>query len=306
VLTVTALPGMTIGQLLDGVLLKAAGRMGGWAFDPGALDPALDKALGRLLRLAGNVAAAAPGVTVSGHLRVEVAQVASGATTSYGIAITVDPGQRVPLTSGDLVLAVEVDSSWTDVLPGASPGLSVMLLDHDGGGYHLAAAPSVLVNGAGLRLMRDGAPLLDSGLQLDSAALYGLADIDRDGIRAVGGRLELAGLGVAPAGASGGDNEVAQGVLGDASSGREAGDGDATPLEPQFSPSLAVEKPAGGPVRWSLRAGDGDGPWWVVIQRSFGPLHVEQVGFAVDQDGTTVHGVRVLFDGGLSLLGLSI
>src|SRR6185437_9648145 len=164
VLTVTALPGMTIGQLLDGVLLKAAGRMGGWAFDPGALDPALDKALGRLLRLAGNVAAAAPGVTVSGHLRVEVAQVASGATNSYGIAITVDPGQRVPLTSGDLVLAVEVDSSWTDVLPGASPGLSVMLLDHDGGGYHPAAAPSVLVNGAGLRLMRDGAPLLDSGL----------------------------------------------------------------------------------------------------------------------------------------------
>ena len=125
---------------------EAAGPPGGWAFDPGALDPALDKALGRLLRLAGNVAAAAPGVTVSGHLRVEVAQVASGATTSYGIAITVDPGQRVPLTSGDLVLAVEVDSSWTDVLPGASPGLSVMLLDHDGGGYHLAAAPSVRGN----------------------------------------------------------------------------------------------------------------------------------------------------------------
>ena len=306
-LALTALPGMTVGQLLDGVLLKAAGPPAGWSFDPGALDPALDNALGRLLRLAGNVAAAAPGVTVGDHLRVEVAQATSGTTTSYGIGITVDPGERVPLTEGDLVLALEVDSSWTDVLPGASPGLSVLLLDHDDGhGYHLATAPSVLVNGVGLRLMRDDAPLLDSVPRIDSVALYGLASVGKDGIRAVGGRLELAGLGIAPAGAAGGDNAVAQGMLGDASSGGQAGDGDATPLAPQFSPSLALEKPAGGSARWSLRAGDENGPWWVVIQRSFGPLHVEQVGFGVDQDGTAVHGVRVLFDGGLSLLGLTI
>ena len=37
-----------------------------------------------------------------------------------------------------------------------------------------------------------------------------------------------------------------------------------------------------------------------------GPLHVEQIGFGVDQDGSAVHGLRVLFDGGLSMLGLSI
>ncbi len=125
-------------------------------------------------------------------------------------------------------------------------------------------------------------------------------------MQASGGKLELADLAVAVAGAAGGDNAVAQGVLGDAASGGSGGPGDNTPLQPQFSPALALEKPANGPLTWSLRAGDGDGPWWIQIQRSFGPLHVEQIGFGVDQDGSAVHGLRVLFDGGLSMLGLSI
>jgi hypothetical protein len=293
----TVLGGPTVSSLLQGVVLT------GSSFEPAALDPS--QALQRLQQLAGNVASAAPGVTIGDHMRVEIAKVTSGTTTTYGIGITVDPGERVELTSGDIVLAVEVDSTWTDVLPGASPGLSVMLLDH-GATYSIAASPSVVVNGVGLRVLRSSGPLLDSGLRIGSVALYGLLDIDAHGVQAAGGKLELADLAVAVAGAAGGDNAVAQGVLGDAASGGAGGSGDNTPLAPQFSPSLALEKRAGGSLKWSLRAGDGNGPWWVVIQRSFGPLHIEQIGFGVDQDGSTVHGLRVLIDGGLSILGLAI
>jgi hypothetical protein len=293
----TVLGGPTVSSLLQGVVLT------GSSFDPSALDPSA--ALQRLLQLAGNVASAAPGVTIGDHMRVEIAKVTTGPTTTYGVGVTVDPGERVELNSGDIVLAVEVDSSWTDILPAAPPGLSVMLLDH-GATYGIAASPSVVVNGVGLRVLRGSGPLLDSGLQIGSVALYGLLDISANGVQAAGGKLELADLAVAVAGAAGSDNAVAQGVLGDAASGGAGGSGDNTPLTPQFSPSLALEKPAGGALKWSLRAGDGNGPWWIVIQRSFGPLHVEQIGFGVDQDGSTVHGLRVLIDGGLSMLGLSI
>ena len=296
----TVLGGPTVSALLQGVILT------GSSFDPAALDPS--QALQRLLKLAGNVAAAGPSVTVGDHMKVEIAHVTNGPVTTYGVGVTVDPGERVELNTGDIVLAVEVDSTWTDILPAASPGLSVLLLDHAGAAYSIAASPAVVVNGAGLRVLRSSGPLLDTGLSIGSVALYGLLDIDAHGVQAAGGKLELADLGVAVASASGGDNAVAQGVLGDAASGGGSGPGggDNTPLRPQFSPALALEKPAGGALKWSLRAGDGNGPWWIVIQRSFGPLHVEQIGFGVDQDGSTVHGLRVLIDGGLSMLGLSI
>jgi hypothetical protein len=294
----TVLSGPTVSALLQGVVLT------GSSFDPAALDPS--QALPRLLKLAGNIAAAGPAATIGDHLKVEIAHVTNGPTTTYGVGITVDPGERVELNTGDVVLAVEVDSTWTDILPAASPGLSVLLLDHTGAAYSIAADPSVVVNGVGLRVLRTSGPLLDTGLQIGSVALYGLLDIDSRGVQAAGGKLELADLGVAVASAAGGDNAVAQGVLGDAASGGAGGSGDNAPLRPQFSPALALEKPAGGPLKWSLRAGDGTGPWWIVIQRGFGPLHIEQIGFAVDQDGSTVHGLRVLIDGGLSMLGLSI
>ena len=286
---------VTVEALLENVLLT-----GGAQFDPGALD--LSETVHRLLQLAANIAQANPSVTILDHLKVEVAQATSGATTTYGAGLTVDPGQRVALNSGDLVLAIEVDSTWTDILGTASPGLSVLVLDDTGGNLSVAAAPTILINGVGLRVMRGSGDLLDTGLSVGSVAAYGLLEITTQGVQAAGGKLELTDLGIAVAGASGGDNAVAQGVLGDTGSSA----GDTTPLKPQFSPALALEKPANGPLKWSLSAGDGNGPWWINIQKSFGPLHVEQIGFGVDQDGTAVHGVRVLFDGGLSMLGLAI
>ena len=53
------------------------------------------------------------------------------------------------------------------------------------------------------------------------------------------------------------------------------------PPKPAFSPALAMQKHGNGALAVTLRAGDGDGPWWIAIQKGFGPLYLEQVGFGV-------------------------
>nr|WP_284290523.1 DUF6603 domain-containing protein [Angustibacter aerolatus] len=115
-----------------------------------------------------------------------------------------------------------------------------------------------------------------------------------------GARVELAGIAVPLAGASGGDNGVARGVMPSGGSGGAQG-GPA----PRFSPSLAVQRPPGGDVRVSFSAGSGGGPWWLAVQREFGPIYLEQVGLGVGQDGSTVTSISVLVDGRVSLFGLS-
>nr|HET7858303.1 DUF6603 domain-containing protein [Caldimonas sp.] len=91
---------------------------------------------------------------------------------------------------------------------------------------------------------------------------------------------------------------VAQGVLGDAGKGPNG-------LAPAFSPALAVQKHDSGPILVQLRAGEGDGPWWLAIQKGFGPLYIEQVGFGAEHVDDQLHRISVLLDGRVSLFGLT-
>ena len=85
-------------------------------------------------------------------------------------------------------------------------------------------------------------------------------------------QLQFTNLAVSASG-GGGDNGIAQGIM------RDTGP---QPPKPAFSPALAIQKHGSEPVAVTLRAGDGDGPWWIAIQKGFGPLYLEQVGFGVD------------------------
>src|SRR5205823_7546620 len=123
--------------------------------------------------------------------------------------------------------------------------------------------PGVSINGIGLRFAGSGGPLLDVGLRLDSLAVHAYCEID-EATRAGGGQIELAGLGVTPSGASGGDNAIASGIMGDAK-------GDSSSPPPKFSPALSVQKHGSDGIKVGLRAGPGDGPWWVAVQRGLGP-----------------------------------
>jgi len=84
--------------------------------------------------------------------------------------------------------------------------------------------------------------------------------------------------------------------------------GSGAPPRPSFSPAVAVQDHGTG-VAVTLRAGRGDGPWFMPIQRAFGPVYLEQVGFGVTyRQGLTpkqLDMISLYLDGNVSLLGLS-
>jgi hypothetical protein len=161
------------------------------------------------------------------------------------------------------------------------------------------------MDGVGLRLYRRSGPLLDTVISVSSVALFGLLKVDASGVTDGGLALQLADIAISPASAASGNNGVAQGILGDAK--QSGGGGDPTPLKPTFSPELALQKRQGDPdVAWSLTAGPGDGPWLLPINRSFGPLRIDDVGFGDEVVSGKVTSIRIIISGGLSLAGLNL
>ena len=290
-----AVTGVTVKSLLEGVLLTAGTTP---TFDTAVLARAdLPQ---RLARLAANLAPVAH-ATVADNLVVAVAQ-QTAPTQLFGLSLSVAAGQRAEIVSGSLSLGLEAADDWV-APPQAPPGLSVLFLSSSG-----PVAPVITIEGLGLRLYRPDGPLLDLGVQIGSIALFTLLRVTTIGgsiaITDGGVALQLSDLGAPVASASGGDNSVAQGVLGNA---QQSGGDNGSPLRPSFSPELSLQKRQGTPsVQWALTAGPGDGPWMLPIDQSFGPLRVADVGFGVDQSGGQVSAVRVLVSGGISLAGLSL
>jgi len=303
-----AILGGTLGELLDGIVLDRPLPTGPFHLDPAALDPAnlLDRLLGLALRLAETVTGAlsppalAP-FTVS--LLVE-----PGAVDRGGLRISAPPGQGLSLIdTGEVAIELEADTRW--FVTGPQPpdgrgGLTLLLVARDGGGLRLE--PELRVEGLGLRVSSPSSDkLVDLGVTIRSVAAY--AALDRSGagsgeVARAGGQLVIDGLGV-PLGAATGDNPVAAKMLSPGSDSSQAGDTDE--LAPTFSPAVVLWQ-EGGELSVLVRAGPPPGPWWLPLQRSFGPIYVEQVGVgAEDTDGTTT-ALQLLLDGGLQMLGLAV
>jgi hypothetical protein len=207
------------------------------------------------------------------------------------VGIDVALADRMELVRGDVMIWLENDGTWID---GNDADLSGVFI----GFLHLADmtfAPALTVFGLGLRIGKSSGPLLDIGLTLDSIALHAYAEITSAGARSGGVQLQFSNLAVPTSGASG-DNGVAQGIM------RDTGP---TPPQPAFSPALAIQKHGTDPISVSLRAGDGTGPWWIAIQRGFGPLYLEQVGFGAVSPHGHLESVSLLMDGSVSLFGLT-
>jgi large repetitive protein len=284
----------TVRAVLDDALLVAAS-------DPPRLVPQpfdLAQVLPRLQRLALNIARARPSITIDGALTLGLTADAVGGNDV--VALTLDLPRPAVLLNSDITISLESDARWIRMPSGTPPaqGLVVQMLQVGPGLGSFTFAPGLQVNGLGLRVARREQPLIASDvLSLGSIALHVFARVDAGG-RAGGAQLQLSSLSVAPAGASAGGNGVAQGMLSDAGSGSDR-------LAPTFSPALAVQKHGNDDILVNLRAGDGAGPWWLSIQRGFGPIYIEQVGFGVAERDNTLEKISLLLDGRISLFGLT-
>ena len=231
-------------DLLSGVLLEdvASPR----ALLAGAFDPVT--ALARLQRLLENLEPAGLAIDSAG---LQVGLVARSGVIGISLGLT----ERRELLAGDVTLWLENDDAWIEPDPSGAGGLFLGLLRT---GTLPAFEPGLTVEGVGLRIGRATGPLLDAGLTLQSIALHAFAQLDAAGARAGGVQIAFDGLAVAASSASGG-NSIAAGILQD--SGTQ-------PPEPSFSPALAIQQHGTQPLQVTLRAGDGDGPWWLPIQRA--------------------------------------
>ncbi|GLY99563.1 DUF6603 domain-containing protein [Actinoplanes sp. NBRC 103695] len=311
-----ALAQATLGDLLNGpfgsapslggLLAEAgvlAGSQGSWRLAGDLVDNMTGRVLGAIAKLVD-----AHGGPTLGPFELVLLTRTGGTVPAgsrrYGVGLRLTEA-IVPPAIGPLVLAVEADDVWDPPLPGPAGGhleLWVLELPDDLiGGVAVRAAPGIRIRGLGVRVRAEQGPLLDAGLRVGSLRLSGAYEQDASGFGHAGGRLVIDGLAL-DVGSAGGGNPVAGKVL---SPGPGSG-GDPEKVAPSFSPELQVRKTATEPVRVTVSAGLGSGPWWIPIQRSFGPIYIAQIGLDVGTEGGRPTDVSLLLDGGAALSGLEV
>jgi hypothetical protein len=277
-------PTQNVRGLLAGVILDED--------DPTQLisdpfDP--DTILARIATLFNNIATAAPFVEVD-DLRITFTK-----DEQETIGLLVGLEQRYELLNSDVMLWLENEDAWITDNPGGPGGVFVGFIPKPESGPPLDFKPSLGIYGVGLRIGKTSGPLLDIGVTLESIALHTYALITGDGIEGGGLQLQFSNLAVS-ASSAGGDNGIAKGIM------RDTGP---TPPKPMFSPALAIQKHGNDPISVTLRAGDGDGPWWIAIQKGFGPLYLEQIGFGATMPDGHLERISLLMDGSVSMFGLT-
>lgn len=268
--------------LLEGVVLDPAdnAQLIDGLFDPATL-------LARFHRLFTNIAGAGITITIDDFA---LSFLTHPTTNTIGLQVGVT--DRFALVDGDVSLWLENDDRWINPNPPGDGGLFVGFIPP---ALPLRFEPSLVVNGLGLRVGKRSGPLLDAGITLESIALHVFAAITAAGVKGGGVQLQFSNLAVSASGAKG-DNGIAQGVM------RDTGP---TPPKPAFSPALAIQAHDGGAVQVSLTAGEGTGPWWIAIQKGFGPLYLEQIGFGAASPQGRLERISLLMDGSVSMFGLT-
>lgn len=294
-----------IGKSTEDLLLGAGvltTRSPELAFVPDVLASPLPA----LIRLGVEVASALQPIAIADGLTLRPASETRDGRRSVGVRLDVDG--RVPISSpGDLSIELETETGWIESDP-PDPGLSLLLLsiDEAGGGDEIQLEPSLRAGGLGARIGgAEGAKLFDLGVSVRSIALHGVIEAgahlgsDFEIVRS-GGHVTVNELALPIGRAEGGENPVANKVLGQS---RESG----TELAPVLNPELIVWS---DPPSVDLRLGPGSPPWWLPVQRSFGPLYVEQVGvntmYTGEGEDRHLTFVTILLDGGVEIGGLTL
>ena len=299
--------GSSLGSLLDGNLLTRSSSADPWRLRDDALEPGglLDGLVDIVLAAAATITSPLDTPSLA-PFSISFVSENEDLEQRAGLSVTAPPGQGLTLVdTGEVAIALEADASWFPVDPQPTPaGVSIILAVRDEQGVRFE--PELRVDGLGLRVSSPSSDkLFDVGFSVRSIAIHAALHRRGTGVgtrQHVGGHFELDRLGV-PLGLATGDNPVAAKILSSGADSTQAGD--QSSLTPAFSPAVVVWSDAGA-ESILLRAGPPPGPWWLPIQRSFGPVYVEQVGVGSVGDETTTTAVQLLVDGGLKMLGLDI
>jgi hypothetical protein len=213
-----------------------------------------------------------------------------------GLGVGLAGELEVPIDDITLKLLFEPPSGW---MPSPLPAPVRLVLLQDDGGWQFR--PRLDAEGFGVGLAGTNGDLITSDLfRLGGANAFvfvGIAfhpwDASFDGAG-----VELDGVGLPLNQLSGGGgNGVVAGLLnsGDASQGEPGGAQPALGIDAWYLDD-----------KFRIKFDGEDGPYWLSVQSSFGPLYIDQVGIGLlQQDGSTI-GVDLLVDGGVSLAGLSV
>jgi hypothetical protein len=303
---VATLGGTALGVVLDG-FLERSGPADPWRLRADAI--AATRVREALLELFSDVAARITAPLAPPALApfsVAFTSEGDGTVQRAGVSVSAPPGQALTLVdTGVVAIALEADASWFPLDPKpAAPGLAIILVVHDGDGFRFE--PELRIEGLGVRVSSPSSDkLFDLGASVRSVAVH--TALHRRGtgtgsVQHIGAHFKLDDLGV-PLGAATGDNPVAAKIVSGGADPQQPGD--QSSLTPAFSPAVIAWSDGTG-ASVLVRAGDPPGPWWLPIQRSFGPMYVEQVGVGSVEEGDSTTAVMLLVDGGLKMLGLDI
>jgi hypothetical protein len=187
------------------------------------------------------------------------------------------------------------------------PGVDLYLLRKDGDKLSFAPSLSLVSVGIDFRGADTNHPLVDlKGVRLGGVEprIYLALDFERPEDIQFGAaiRCDDVGLPLGPTSAGqSASNPVAGSLLGDSSRSGGAGQGAADTANPTYSLMAAYRK------KFAFQIYDKDGKptdtVWLPVQRAFGPLHCQKIGVGWQ---STDHRLALLFDGGVTLAGLSL
>ena len=253
----------------------------------------------RLVRLAAEVVEAmtAP-IDIEGVQIGLTSRAAGSGRTEYGISIDLDDDLVIATGSGVRLAIIEP--------AGAAGGVDVYLFSilDDTGSTDFPApefALSIEIEDVGLRIDHpQDQKLIDLGASIDAIEILATFAIDGGGLGETSLEFGFENLAI-PVGSANGSNPVAEALL--SSQGQDNQSGDPEDVAPALSPRLTISISPDPGLDLQL---DPSGRVWIPIQKTFGPIYIEQIGGEVAGSNGQIHSVTILLDGGVELAGLAI
>jgi hypothetical protein len=207
----------------------------------------------------------------------------------------------IDIDAGDFVVSAVFGSpeitAWTD----PAPGLGLLLLDDSA---TLEARPGLRLGGIGVKVAKKGGRLVDTDVVRIgnvTALVQSAIDLVNGSVHATSlhGGVELTDIGLPLGGSSNMSNPVANSLLKPSGS-----TGDDQPASPPAA--LQVYSDDSGQLTVRINDKAAEQPFFVDIHKTFGPLHIDQLGLQHLMMGGAGDGIGALVDGGVDIAGLSI